>query len=231
QHRRQQCAVGGPVHPPLRAELRGAAARITAPALRTLPARRSPRDDDSVPGSNERDVAPHLLDDARALVSEQDREPRSPALRFDDVEVRVAEPAGKDADEHLAGAGRVDSQLLDGWHRVGLRVDDPARHVARRSCSSSGTSGSLKVSTALGSLTTLSPSSSIVSWSRVTGAPGRRSVSVACTRRTPTGTCTVGRRAPSTRFSRCHISFHVTASGPPISKTRPVAAGWSTART
>ena len=48
----------------------------------------------------------------------------------------------------------------------GSGVDDAAGHVARRSWSSRGTSGSLNVSTALGSVTTLSPSSSIVSWSR-----------------------------------------------------------------
>ena len=120
----------GPVHPPLRAELRGAAARIAAPALRALAARRPPRDDDAVAGRDHGHVAAHLLDDPGALVAEQDREPRAPALRLDDVEVGVAEPAGQDADEHLARAGRVDRQLLDGRRRVGLGVDDAARHVA-----------------------------------------------------------------------------------------------------
>src|SRR5207244_9152771 len=100
---------------------------------------------------------------------------RAPAHRLDDVEVGMAEPAGEDADEHLARPRRVDRQLLDGRRGIGLGVDEAARHVPRRSCSSSGTSGSLKVSTALGSVTTLSPSSSIVSGSRGTGAPGSRS--------------------------------------------------------
>ena len=109
EHRRQQRAVGGPVQPPLRAKLRGAAARIAAPALRALAARRAPGDDDAVAGRDRGHVAPDLLDDARALVAEQDREPHPPALRLDDVQVGVAEPAGVDADEHLARPGRVDA--------------------------------------------------------------------------------------------------------------------------
>ena len=52
QHRRQQRAVGGSVQPPLRAELRGAAALIAPPALRALAARRAPGDDDAVAGSD-----------------------------------------------------------------------------------------------------------------------------------------------------------------------------------
>ena len=46
--------------------------------------------------------------------------------------------------------------------------------TARRSCSSSGTSGRPKRSASFGSAT-LSPAASIVSWSRVTGGSGRRS--------------------------------------------------------
>ena len=65
------------------------------------------------PGATDRHVAAHLLHDPGALVAEQDREPRAPALRLDDVQVGVAEPAGLDADEHLARAGRIDGQLLD----------------------------------------------------------------------------------------------------------------------
>ena len=163
QHRSQQRAVGRPVEAPLRAKLRRAAAGIAPPALRAVAARGAPRDDDAVARRNEGHVAPDLLDDSRALVPEQDREPHVPALRLDDVEVGVAQPAGEDANEHLARAWRIDGQLLDSRRRVGLRVDDATCHDARRSCSSSGTSCNLNVSAALGSVTTLSPSSSIVS--------------------------------------------------------------------
>ena len=41
----------------------------------------------------------------------------------------MAEPAGEDADEHLARAWRLDGQLLDGRSSVGLRVDDAPRHA------------------------------------------------------------------------------------------------------
>src|SRR5581483_8739590 len=112
--------------------------------------------------------------------AEQDWEAHAPALRLDYVQVGVAEPAGNHANEHFARARGIDRQLFDSGRRVRLRVDDAAcRHVARRSCSSRDVSGSPKVSTALGSMTTLSPSWRIVSWSRVTGAPGRRSVRAA----------------------------------------------------
>src|SRR5439155_27134797 len=130
QHRGQQRAVGGPVQPPPRVELRGAAAGISAPALWALAARGAPRDDDTVARCDRCHLTAHLLDDSRTLVAEQDREPRAPTLGLDDVEVGVAEPAGLDADEHLARSGRVDRQLLDDRRRVGLRVDDAARHAS-----------------------------------------------------------------------------------------------------
>src|SRR2546429_208237 len=208
-----------------------AARRIAAHARAALPARSAPRNDDTVAGRHRRHAAPDLLDRAGALVAEQDRKVHSPAVRLDDVHVRVAEPARLDAHLHLVRPGRIEDDLLDDELGARLRVDEAARHVtARRSCSSSGTSGSWNVSTALASETTLSPSSSIVNWSRVTGAPGSRSVSAAWARSRPTGTCTDGRRAPAMRFRRSQNSFHVTASGPPISNTRPAAVGWSIAR-
>ena len=144
-----------------------------------------------------------------------------PSLRLDDVEVGVTEPAGEDADEHLARPRRVDGELLNRRRRVGLGVDDAARHglvtVAATGLGSvtsrvaavrrAGRAAGLNVSTALGSVTTLSPSASIVSWSRVTGAPGRRSVNAACSRIALKGTWTDGRRTPSARFSRSQNSF------------------------
>src|SRR5579864_320757 len=229
QHRGEERAVRA-VHPPLRPERGGAAPRVSPLALRALPARRAPGDHDAVARRDRRHLRADILDDARALVPEEDREVHPPPIRLDDVHVGVAETARLDPDDHLLRAGRVENELLDGRLRSRFREDDAARHeMARRSCSSSGTSGSWNVSTALRSVTTLSPSSSMVSWSRVTGAPGIHSVNAACARSRPTGTCTEGRRAPRIRFSRSQNSFHVGASGPPISNVRPVASGWSTA--
>ena len=77
--------------------------------------------------------------------------------------------------------------------------------------------------------TTLSPPCSIVTWSTVSGAPGIRWVASAAARATDHGTCTSLRRLPSTFAIRRYSSFHVTVSGPPISKVRPAACGRSIA--
>lgn len=71
-------------------------------------------------------------------------------------------------------------------------------YAARRICSSSATSGSLKVSTASVFVTTLSPASIIAIWSGVTGAPGTSCASCAPIRASEDGTCTRRRRLPST---------------------------------
>src|SRR5262249_46072521 len=134
-----------------------------------------------------------------------------------------------DAHLHLVRPRRVERDLLDHGLRARLSVDDPACHEARRSCSSRGTSGSWNVSTADGAVTTLSPGATILSWSRVAGAPGSFSVRAAWARITPNGTCKDGRREPSTRLSRSQNSFHVGASGPPSSNVRPAVPGWSIA--
>ena len=42
----------------------------------------------------------------------------------------MAEAARENADEHLARPGRLDGQLFDRRRRVGLRVDDAARHAS-----------------------------------------------------------------------------------------------------
>ena len=158
-----------------RAEVVRAAPRVAAPARRArVAARRAPRDHDPVALRDRRHAGPELLDDSRAFVAEEDGKPHPPAARLDHVQVGVAEAVRDDADANLVLAGRVERHLLE---RDAVVREDDASHAARRSCSSSGTSGSWNVSTALASRTTLSPSASIVSWSRVTGAPGRRSVS------------------------------------------------------
>ncbi len=71
----------------------------------------------------------------------------------------MADAAGLDADANLARPGLLDMDLLDHRRRARLGEDEPARHdAARRSCSSSGTSGIRNVSTASFDVTTLSPS-------------------------------------------------------------------------
>ena len=76
---------------------------------------------------------------------------------------------------------------------------------------------------------TLSPASSIVSWSRVSGARGRRSITVAPARASGIGTWTRPRRLPSVRAIRSYSSFQVTRSGPTRSNVRFAAAGRSIA--
>src|SRR5436309_10166271 len=125
--------------------------------------------------------------------------------------------------DELTGDPDVDQEAA---RPVGRRVQ-----AARRSCSSSGTSGRPKISAALVSVTTLSPASSIFSRSRVSGmSPGRRSVTSAFTFIRPTGTWMLGRPMPRIRFTRSQNSFHDTASGPPTSNVLSIAASRSTAR-
>src|SRR2546421_5144446 len=177
------------MHPSLGAKVVRAAARIAALARAArVAARRAPGDDDAVTASDRRDSFADLFDDSRAFVPEQDRELHTPAAGLDDMQIGVAHTARLDTHLDLGGAGRVERDLLDERRCAGLCIDQPARHdAARRNCSSSGTSGNWNVPTASGLVTTLSPSSSIVSWSRVTGANGSRSVSAACTRNTENG--------------------------------------------
>src|SRR5581483_8008377 len=88
----EERAVGA-MRAALGAQVRRATARIAATARRARSARRAPRDDDTVPWSNERHLRPHFLDDARALVAEQNRQLQPPPARLDHVDVRMAEPA------------------------------------------------------------------------------------------------------------------------------------------
>ncbi len=71
------------------------------------------------PGRDVLDAVPDGLDGARALVTEQDRQPVAPAVLLDDVQVSVADPARLDPHQHLAGPGRVDLDLLE-TERAGL---------------------------------------------------------------------------------------------------------------
>src|SRR6266540_935889 len=137
------------------------------------------------------------------------------------VHVLDGEIAVEQSRDQLTGDPDVEQERPGTWRRA---------HAARRSCSSSETSGRANTSTALVSVTTLSPASSILSRSRVSGmSPGSRSVTSAFTFMSPIGTCTLGRRIPRPRFSRSQNSFQLTASGPPTSNVRSTAASTSTA--
>ena len=65
--------------------------------------------------------------------------------------------------------------------------------------------------------TTLSPSWSMRSWSRVTGGLGSRSRMGAGGRMSQNGRCRAGRRVPSAASARDQNSFQSTTSGPPSS--------------
>jgi hypothetical protein len=52
------------------------------------------------------------IHDARSLMAEDDRE-RGRMDALGDVKVRVADPARRHPDEHLAGLGRIEFELLD----------------------------------------------------------------------------------------------------------------------
>ena len=102
--------------------------------------------------------------------------------------------------------------------------------AARRSCSSSGTSGSWNVSTALGSrddvVAELEHRQLVARHRRARQPLGQRRLRAHAA---PNGMWIDGRRTPSTRFSRSQNSFHVSASGPPISNVRFAAGSSSTA--
>jgi hypothetical protein len=56
---------------------------------------------------------PDRHDRPGALVAEEDREPVMPAVLLDHVQIGVADTGRFDPDEHLAGAGRLDADLLE----------------------------------------------------------------------------------------------------------------------
>ena len=113
------------------------------------------------------------------------------------------------------GAGRVERDLLDRRPRAGFGVDEPARHdAARRSCSSSGTSGSSNVSTASvrrdDVVAELEHRQLVARHRRARQALGEQRLQRA-SRRTARGSTAAA--TPSTRFRRSQNSFHVTRPG------------------
>ena len=75
------------------------------------------------PGATERDALADALDDARALVAEHGRRIARGISAGGGVEVGVADAAGDQADEHLAGAWLGEIDLLDGERGAELLED------------------------------------------------------------------------------------------------------------
>src|SRR5262249_39538395 len=80
-----------------------------------------------VAGCNVGDAWSHGLDDARGLVTEQERELIVDAA-LAVVQVRMAYAARLHRDQHLAGAGVRDEHLLDG-DRLALGACDDTAHL------------------------------------------------------------------------------------------------------
>ena len=72
------------------------------------------------------DVAPDFLDHTCRLVAKHDRHRRG-VLALDEMQVAVAQTGDRGAHEHLARAGVVDLDILDGERLVG-GVEDSSFH-------------------------------------------------------------------------------------------------------
>src|SRR5207253_9664404 len=98
---------------------------ITAPADRARPAGDAPRDDCPVIWPDGGHRSADALDDAGALVAEEDRESHAPAVRDLDVAIGVAATARSQADEDSVAAEITEANRLDSAAPAGL-----ARHPA-----------------------------------------------------------------------------------------------------
>src|SRR5262249_21929745 len=91
-----------------------------------LPALGDVEGDDVVAGADAGDAGADLLDHAAALVPEDDGEAALGVLAREGEGVGVADTAGADADQHLAGARPFDLDLLDLQRSSGLPGDGGA---------------------------------------------------------------------------------------------------------
>jgi HAMP domain-containing protein len=82
--------------------------------------------DDPVAGLHVGHVLADRLDDAGGLVAEHDRHGRR-VRALDEVQVAVAQPGGRGADQHLAAARLLDRHVLD-RHRLARRVQHGGLH-------------------------------------------------------------------------------------------------------
>ena len=92
---------------------RDAAVRAVAPAVDAFSALGREERHHVVAGPDERHALPHALDDAGALMAEDARRIAARIGARGRVEVGVADPAGGEPDEHLAGPGLREVDLLD----------------------------------------------------------------------------------------------------------------------
>ena len=102
--------------------------RLAAPAEPARAARRHPRADDAVARRHDVDLGADLLDDAGALVAEDDRR-LDRRVALPEEQVRVAQPAGADAHQRLTRAERGRRDLLDAQRRVELGHDGGAHRA------------------------------------------------------------------------------------------------------
>jgi hypothetical protein len=104
--------AGGSVEHPARGRPDGAQVRLLVVAEIAGPADRHEGEDDVVPDLEIRDALAQLLDDARALVAEQERT-RQRQGAVDCGQIGVANTAGGHLDLELTGLGGIDRELLD----------------------------------------------------------------------------------------------------------------------
>ena len=117
--------------------------RLRRPAAQAAaaPAGGDEAERDVVAGRDVVDALPHGLDDAGALVPEHHRHAAGAEVAVGEVEVGVAHAGGGDAHEQLAGARRLELDLLDGERRVVGVQDGGADPHATRCASSASRSG------------------------------------------------------------------------------------------
>src|SRR5262249_46540417 len=106
----------------------GAQPLPSALALPAAQARRIPRQRDLPADGRRIEARTDRLDDARALVAEDDRA-RADPVAVADVQIGVADAGGGQADEDLARARLVEPQRLDGRPRAGA-LDDGGLDLA-----------------------------------------------------------------------------------------------------
>ena len=99
---------------------------VAGRAARAATARRDEPEHDVIAGGQPADPLADLLDDAGALVAADDRQLER-QVTGDEVLVRVAHPRGRQLDQHLARAGRVELDLLHAPRRADLPQDRSLR--------------------------------------------------------------------------------------------------------
>ncbi len=115
------------VHLAVGVETGGAEVGLTDEAEAAVAAGGAPGEDDEVAFLDISDIRADVLDDAAALVTEEEGED----VRAEDAvlggEVGVADAAGEDADQGVVGAEGVDLELFDLTGFAGFPRDDAAR--------------------------------------------------------------------------------------------------------